>query len=147
VVLYEVSERSKSEIYVDLLPLLNSRRIELLDHPKLTGQLCALERRTVRGSGRDVIDHPPGGHDDLVNSAAGALVGVGCGNDAVATLIKFGEALADPPVRRELDAATRAALVWRSRGVGWRDCVALPADVVAALDAIELEQTAAENVG
>jgi hypothetical protein len=129
------------------LSLLNSRRIELIDHPKLTGQLCALERRTVRGSGRDVIDHPPGAgaHDDLINAAAGALVGVGCGNDAVATLIKFGEALADPPVRRELDAATWAALVWRSRGVGWRDHMAsLPADVVAALGAIELEQA---NVG
>ena len=32
----------------------------------------ALERRT--GRGKDVIDHPPGGNDDLCNSAAGALV-------------------------------------------------------------------------
>jgi len=32
----------------------------------------ALERRT--GRGKDVIDHPPGGHDDLCNSAASALV-------------------------------------------------------------------------
>ena len=32
----------------------------------------ALERRT--GRCKDVIDHPPGGHDDLCNSAAGALV-------------------------------------------------------------------------
>jgi hypothetical protein len=72
----------------------------------------------VRGSGRDVIDHPPGAgaHDDLINAAAGALVGVGCGNDAVATLIKFGEALADSPViRTDLDPASRAALIWRAR--------------------------------
>jgi hypothetical protein len=138
---YEVSERSKSEIYVDLLPLLNSRRIELIDHPKLIGQLCALERRTVRGSGRDVIDHPPGAsaHDDLINAAAGALVGVGCGNDAVATFIRFGEALADPPViRTDLDPATRAALIWRARGSGWRNYATnLDAEVIEALEGIE----------
>jgi hypothetical protein len=33
----------------------------------------SLERRTSRG-GKDSIDHPPGGHDDLANAAAGALV-------------------------------------------------------------------------
>jgi hypothetical protein len=32
-----------------------------------------LERWTARG-GRDNIDHPAGGHDDLANAAAGALV-------------------------------------------------------------------------
>ncbi len=35
--------------------------------------LCALERRTAR-SGKKLIDHPPGGHDDLVNVVALALV-------------------------------------------------------------------------
>ena len=57
---YSVSERSKSEIYKQLLPLLNSRRVELLDLPRLTAQLAGLERRTARG-GRDSIDHSPGG--------------------------------------------------------------------------------------
>ena len=38
-------------------------------------QLCGLERRTAWG-GRDSIDHGPGGHDDLANAAAGALVAV-----------------------------------------------------------------------
>ena len=33
---------------------------------------AALERRTSR-SGKDSIDHGPGGHDDLTNAAAGAL--------------------------------------------------------------------------
>ncbi len=70
---YEISEKAKSDIYRELLPLLNSRRIELLDHQKLVTQLCALERKTARG-GRDSIDHAPGGHDDLINAAAGALV-------------------------------------------------------------------------
>jgi hypothetical protein len=57
-------------LYVDLLPLINSRRIELLDHPKLISQLCSLERCTARG-GRDSIDHPPNAHDDLANVCAG----------------------------------------------------------------------------
>jgi hypothetical protein len=70
---YEPSERSKSEIYVELLPLLNAGRCELLDHPRLIAQLCSLERRTARG-GRDSIDHPPHSHDDIANAVAGALV-------------------------------------------------------------------------
>lgn len=39
----------------------------------LLAQLCSLERRVCRG-GRDSIDHPPRGRDDVINSAAGALV-------------------------------------------------------------------------
>jgi hypothetical protein len=57
------------------LPLLNSGRVDLLDNPTLITQLCSLERRTARG-GRDSIDHAPGGHDDVANAVAGALVGV-----------------------------------------------------------------------
>lgn len=67
------SERAKSDIYRELLPALNSGSLELLDLPRLRAQLTALERRTARG-GRDSIDHPPGGHDDVANAAAGALV-------------------------------------------------------------------------
>jgi hypothetical protein len=48
----------------------NSQRIELLDNPRLISQLTSLERRTAR-SGKDSIDHPPGGHDDLINALAG----------------------------------------------------------------------------
>ena len=57
---YALSERPKSEIYLDGLPLLNGGRVELLAIPRLTAQLCGLERRTAR-SGRDSIDHAPGG--------------------------------------------------------------------------------------
>ena len=72
---FEQSARPKSDLYRDLLPLLNARRIELLDLPRLSAQLAGLERRTAR-SGRDSIDHVPGGHDDLANAVAGVLVGV-----------------------------------------------------------------------
>ena len=69
---YEPSEKTKSEIYVQALPLLMGRRVELLDHPKLASQLIGLERRCSRG-GRQSIDHFPGGHDDVSNAACGAL--------------------------------------------------------------------------
>ncbi len=67
---YQPAKKAKSDLYRDLLPVLNSGQIELLDHPKLINQVCALERRTARG-GRDSIDHAPGGHDDLANVLAG----------------------------------------------------------------------------
>ena len=73
---YDASEKSKSDLYREFLPLLNARRVELLDNQRLVSQLCSLERRTGRGTGRDVVDHPPGAHDDIANAAAGALVGV-----------------------------------------------------------------------
>jgi hypothetical protein len=67
------ADKTKSDLYKELLPALNSGRVELLDVPRLHAQFVGLERRTARG-GRDSIDHAPGGHDDLINSAAGALV-------------------------------------------------------------------------
>jgi hypothetical protein len=69
----EQSARPKSDLYHDLLPLLNAHRVELLDNHRLAAQLCGLERRTSR-QGKDSIDHSPGGHDDLANSVAGVLV-------------------------------------------------------------------------
>jgi hypothetical protein len=69
---YVVSERNKSQLYVDALALLNGGRIRLLDNPVLIAQLKSLDRRT--GQGRDIVDHPPGGHDDSSNAAMGALL-------------------------------------------------------------------------
>ena len=70
---YEAVSKPKSDLYLELLPMINSGQVELLDHRRLFAQLCRLERRTAR-SGRDTIDHAPGAHDDLANAAAGALV-------------------------------------------------------------------------
>jgi hypothetical protein len=72
-VTYELSEKPKSDIYRDILPLLNSRKVQLLDDRRLIAQLHGLERRTARG-GKDSIDHGPGAHDDIANAVAGALV-------------------------------------------------------------------------
>jgi len=65
--------KPKSEIYLALLPAINSRRCDLLDNARLISQLCGLERRVARG-GRDSIDHRPGAFDDVVNACAGALL-------------------------------------------------------------------------
>jgi hypothetical protein len=70
---YETSERTKSDIYRELLGPLNSGKVELLDHPQMIAELLNLERRVARG-GRDSIDHPVGLHDDLINAAGGAIV-------------------------------------------------------------------------
>jgi hypothetical protein len=68
------SPHDRSGLYLNLLPMLNSGQARLLDLPRIRSQLLALERRTIRGTGRDVIDHPQAGADDLINSVAGALV-------------------------------------------------------------------------
>lgn len=62
-----------SEIYLNFLPMISNRSVELLDIKRLHSQLIGLERRT-RGGGKDLITHYPGGHDDAANSCAGACV-------------------------------------------------------------------------
>jgi hypothetical protein len=66
---------SKSQIYLDFLGIVNSRRVVLLDEPTQLAESCNLERRVAWG-GRESIDHPQGGnsHDDAINSLAGAAV-------------------------------------------------------------------------
>jgi hypothetical protein len=67
---YEPSEKAKSDLYRDLLPMLNARRVDLIDDQRLQAQLVGLERRTSR-AGKDSIDHGPHGHDDIANCVAG----------------------------------------------------------------------------
>ena len=62
----EASPKSKSDLYVDALAAFNSGRVEIPPDDKLQAQLIGLERRTSR-TGRDTVDHPPGGHDDRAN--------------------------------------------------------------------------------
>lgn len=69
---YQHIEKTKSQLYAEFLPMLNSRSVDLLDNKRLVSQLVGLERRTMR-HGRDLIDSGPGGHDDVANVAAGAL--------------------------------------------------------------------------
>jgi hypothetical protein len=72
-VAFELAEKSKSDLYVALVPLINSCRVQLLDDKRLINQLLGLERRVARGTGRDLIDHSPNAnaHDDVANVVAG----------------------------------------------------------------------------
>lgn len=69
---YEHSERDRSAIYLDALPLFSAGRARLLDNRKVVTQFAALERRTTP-VGRDQV-RPGPAHDDCANSVAGALV-------------------------------------------------------------------------
>ncbi len=70
---YWHSDLSKSEVYLESLPLFTTQAVDLLDYQPLLVELQQLERRTAK-SGRDSVDHPPNGHDDYANAACGALV-------------------------------------------------------------------------
>lgn len=72
---YVPSPTSKSDLYLEALPLFTSGRVRLVDVPRLTSQLINLERRSGR-AGKDSVDHPPtaGAHDDLANTVAGVAV-------------------------------------------------------------------------
>lgn len=69
---YDVSELDRSGLYLETLAALNSGRVELPPCDVLARQFMGLERRTSR-SGRDQIDHAPGGHDDRANAVAGVV--------------------------------------------------------------------------
>ncbi len=76
---YVVAKKSKSDLYAHhLLPMLNSGRVDLIDHPRAIQQIVGLECHTAR-AGRDKIDHAPGGHDDLANAIAGLVARVAGG--------------------------------------------------------------------
>jgi hypothetical protein len=110
---YRPAEHPKSDLYRELLPVLNAGRIELLDHPRLAAQLLGLERRTVRG-GRDSIDHASGAHDDIANAVAGvasALAGGGVPARSAGIFLlykqqaeKLGRRPTPAPARRSLSA-------------------------------------------
>lgn len=67
---YNLSEKPRSDLYRDFLPMLNSGKVDLLDSDRLVNQLVGLERKVARG-GRESIDHAPNGHDDVANAVAG----------------------------------------------------------------------------
>lgn len=69
--LYQKSDLPKSGLYLELIPLICGQQIEIIDNEILVNQIASLERRT-RSGGKDQIDHPSGGHDDLANALAGA---------------------------------------------------------------------------
>jgi hypothetical protein len=96
---YVPSTRSKSDIYREVLPLINAGRVELLDHERLLQQLASLERRVARG-GRDTVDHAPGSHDDVANAVCGALLLVAEGDGGEPFMLLGGSVAAEWEARR-----------------------------------------------
>jgi hypothetical protein len=107
---YEPSAKPKSDLYRDCLALLNSRRVSLLDNPRLVNQLVGLERRTARG-GRDSIDHAPGAHDDVANAVCGALVELGRGSSYSLENVR---GIDDPPLGWSWGEQMAQAARWRT---------------------------------
>jgi hypothetical protein len=70
---YRVADRSKSELYEALEPLLNGHQVVFPDVPTLEQQLLGLVWRGGK------IDHAGGEHDDYANAAAGVIVQMACG--------------------------------------------------------------------
>jgi hypothetical protein len=66
------ANRDRSGFYLETLPLFTSGRIRLLDSKRLVTQLASFERRTMPG-GKDRVDHPIGGSDELANACAGTV--------------------------------------------------------------------------
>lgn len=66
-IVYQVSEKNRSELYANLEPLINAGEVELLDIPKLTQQLIGLIRKGEK------TQHASSEHDDWINAAAGAV--------------------------------------------------------------------------
>lgn len=71
-VVYEICKFPKSELYKNALPMFNSKKVRMIDNEKAVVQFSSLERRTST-VGRDTIDHPPGGYDDIANVVAGVM--------------------------------------------------------------------------
>jgi hypothetical protein len=71
-IFYEASPKSKSDLYLETLPLWTTGQVRIPDAKITISELRSLERRVGR-SGRDSVDHGPGGHDDHANSLCGCL--------------------------------------------------------------------------
>lgn len=87
---YVKADKTKSELYLELIGPVVAKEIELPDREDLIGQIASLERRT-RSGGRDSVDHPSGGHDDLANVVAGVAVGASKGKFRVGFLTRHGD--------------------------------------------------------
>jgi hypothetical protein len=69
---YVHSERDRSALYLEALPLFMSGRARLIEHRRLVNQFAGLERKTS-GLGKDRVDHARNAHDDLSNAVAGCF--------------------------------------------------------------------------
>lgn len=122
---YQPSAKPKSDLYLNLLPAINSCRLELPDDNRLVAQLCSLERRTARG-GKDSIDHAPSAHDDLANAVAGVVAELSNNSGYDSSLAWVGwptleekkkrGGLNEPELPRHFVPGRMANINWNARG-------------------------------
>ena len=65
-----MSEKNRSQLYLELIPAVNSQRVELPDNRRMKDELRRLERRRGR-SGKERSTIHPMGSDDVANAVAG----------------------------------------------------------------------------
>jgi hypothetical protein len=70
---YKPSEKSKSDLYLESLPIFTRSDVSIPDFAPLLRELRLLERAAHKG-GRDSVDHPRNGSDDFANSLCGCAV-------------------------------------------------------------------------
>jgi hypothetical protein len=69
---YRYSDLNKNEIYLEALASFSTGAVSLIDNKIIKTELLQLERRASR-TGRDVINHSPGGRDDYANAVCGCV--------------------------------------------------------------------------
>jgi hypothetical protein len=110
-VAYERIELTKSAIYLETVAIFARGQARLPDHRLLLRELRLLQRRTGR-SGRDVVDHVRGEHDDYAAAVTGALLQASTAQPALWSRESFGEPAGIPP---------RAAIVFCVLAAGPRE--------------------------
>jgi hypothetical protein len=100
---YQASESTASQLYEGMEPLLNGRRVVLLDVPTLEQELLGL---VWRGS---KITHPNGEHDDWANAVAG-VVNLVAGNANPSAAMVTSVTLSTAPTPEERAATAPSTL-------------------------------------
>lgn len=117
-VTFRASELTRSEIYLNALPILLSQQCQLLDHEQMIQELTGLERTTGRNA--DIIDHAPNAHDDYANSAMGAL-NLASGGSMVFGLLElaadFQSGARTLPAERPIESVPDALTRFRQRSL------------------------------
>lgn len=94
---YEVSERTASDAYKELIPLVRQKRCAFLDDKIQTDQFVNLIHKQTAG-GDDRVLHPPADHDDRCNAVTLAMLAA---NDAVEFVFDPNQKFAADPRQNE----------------------------------------------
>jgi hypothetical protein len=100
---YEKTPVPKSTLYLESLPYFNRGCVFGPDQSDLMKELRDLERRTHR-SGKDTVDHPKRGSDDLANAFCGCMY------------VAFKETRRPKMMQGTIDFAKTGRVTWKDNG-------------------------------